>query len=104
MKSDAPKRKIFSDAVDLLAGDSPVGAAAGNGIEMLDIDCIRPFHNHPFHLYEGERLDDMVESIKEHGILTPVIVRKMHMDMRCFPVTTDRMRVSWLGLSKYRQS
>lgn len=78
MKADAPKRKIFSDAVDLLAGDSPVGAAAGNGIEMLDIDCIRPFHNHPFHLYEGERLDDMVESIKEHGILTPVIVRKMH--------------------------
>lgn len=78
MKADAPKRKIFSDAVDLLAGDSPVGVAAGNGIEMLDIYCIRPFHNHPFHLYEGERLDDMVESIKEHGILTPVIVRKMH--------------------------
>ncbi len=24
--------------------------------------------------YEGERLDDMVESIKEHGILNPVIV------------------------------
>lgn len=78
MKADAPKREIFSDAVDLLAGDSPVGAAAGNGIEMLNIDCIRPFHNHPFHLYEGERLDDMVESIKEHSILTPVIVRKMH--------------------------
>lgn len=78
MKSDAPKRKIFSDAVDLLAGDPPASVAAGNGIEMLDIDCIRPFHNHPFHLYEGERLDDMVDSIKEHGILTPVIVRKMH--------------------------
>lgn len=78
MKSDAPKRKIFSDAVDLLAGDPPASVATGNGIEMLDIDCIRPFHNHPFHLYEGERLDDMVESIKEHGILTPVIVRKMH--------------------------
>lgn len=78
MKVDAPKRKIFSDAVDLLAGDPPASVATGNGIEMLDIDCIRPFHNHPFHLYEGERLDDMVESIKEHGILTPVIVRKMH--------------------------
>ena len=70
MKSDAPKRKIFSDAVDLLAGGPPASVATGNGIEMLDIDCIRPFHNHPFHLYEGERLDDMVESIKEHGILT----------------------------------
>ena len=77
MKADAPKRKIFSDAVDLLAGDPPAGAAVG-GVEMLDINEIRPFHDHPFHLYEGERLDDMVESIKEHGILNPVIVRKMH--------------------------
>lgn len=45
---------------------------------MLDVDAIKPFRHHPFHLYEGERLNDMVESIKEHGILTPVIVRKMH--------------------------
>lgn len=77
MKADAPKRKIFSDAVDLLVGDPPVGVAVG-GVEMLDINVIRPFHDHPFHLYEGERLDDMVESIKEHGILNRVIVRKMY--------------------------
>lgn len=77
MKADAPKGKIFSAAVDLLAGDPPAGAATG-GVEILDINGIRPFHDHPFHLYEGERLDDMVESIKEHGILNPVIVRKMH--------------------------
>ncbi len=78
MKADAPKRKIFSDAVDLLTGDPSAGAAAGDGVEILDINGIRPFHDHPFHLYEGERLNDMVESIKEHGILNPVIVRKMH--------------------------
>ena len=77
MKTNAPKRQIF-DAVDLLAGDDPAGAVCSSGIEMLDIDAIRPFKHHPFHLYEGERLDDMVESIKEHGILNPVIVRKMH--------------------------
>lgn len=47
-------------------------------VQMLDIDEIRPFRNHPFHLYESERLNDMVESIKERGILVPVIVRKMH--------------------------
>lgn len=47
-------------------------------VQMLDIDEIRPFRNHPFHLYESERLNDMVESIKEQGILVPVIVRKMH--------------------------
>ena len=76
MKADVPKRKIFSDAVDLLSPGEQ--APAGSGVEMLNIDEIKPFRHHPFHLYEGERLDDMVESIKEHGILNPVIVRTVH--------------------------
>ena len=38
---------------------------------------IKPFHDHPFHLYEGERLEDMIASIKEHGVLNPVIVQKV---------------------------
>lgn len=74
MKADA-KRKIFSDAVDLIGGD--VATVAGNGIEMLPIDKIKPYHEHSFHLYEGERLQDMVESIREHGALSPVIVQKV---------------------------
>ena len=76
MKADAPKRKIFNDAVDRLSMGEQ--APCGSGVEMLDIDSIKPFRHHPFHLYEGERLNDMVESIKEHGVLNPVIVRKMH--------------------------
>ena len=71
MKANQPKRKVFNDAVDLLTGGEPE-----NGVQTLPIDAIVPFHEHPFKLYEGERLDDMVESIKEHGVLTPVIVRK----------------------------
>ena len=65
------KRKVF-DAVDLLTAEVPECA----GVQTIAIDSIMPFHNHPFKLYEGARLDDMVESIKEHGVLTPVIVRK----------------------------
>lgn len=79
MKANSTKRKIF-DAVDLLTEDTssqmPVKTMKG-GVTMLDIDSIKPFHNHPFHLYEGDRLDDMVESIRDHGILNPVIVRKI---------------------------
>lgn len=73
MKANEPKRKIFADAVDLIGGNEVM---AEHGITMLDVELIRPFHNHPFRLYEGERLQDMVESIKEHGVLNPVIVRK----------------------------
>lgn len=71
MKANQPKRKVFNDAIDLLTGTEPEG-----GVQMLPIDAIIPFHEHPFKLYEGERLNDMVESIREHGILTPVIVQK----------------------------
>lgn len=34
------------------------------------------YHNHPFTLYTGKRLDDMVESIKENRVLNPIIVLK----------------------------
>ena len=36
-----------------------------------------PFKGHPFRLYEGERLDDMVASIKANGVLVPVIARRV---------------------------
>lgn len=41
----------------------------------LDIKTLVPFNNHPFRLYQGERLNDMVQSIKELGVLLPIIVR-----------------------------
>ncbi len=78
MKANAPKRKIF-DAVDMMMADASQ-AETGNGLQSLQVDKIKPFHDHPFHLYEGERLDDMVESIREHGVLNPVIVRKKGCD------------------------
>lgn len=74
MKVNAPKRKVFTDAIDLLS-DEPV-VAVENAQTMIPVDKIVPFHNHPFRLYEGERLNDMVESIREHGVLNPVIVQK----------------------------
>ena len=77
MKANAPKRKVFQDALDLLAEDPvkdmPVPV---NGIVSIPVEEIHPFHDHPFRLYEGERLEDMVQSIREHGVLNPVIVRK----------------------------
>ncbi len=75
MKANGPKRKIF-DAVDMMTADVPK-AETSKGLQSLPVDSIKPFHDHPFHLYQGERLDDMVESIREHGVLNPVIVRKI---------------------------
>lgn len=45
--------------------------------QRLDVNIadLQPFHNHPFKLYKGKRLEDMIESIKEHGVIIPLIVR-----------------------------
>lgn len=75
MKANAPRRKVFNDAINLLADEVPVPVVE-NGIQMILIENIKPFHNHPFRMYEGERMEDMVDSIKEHGVLNPVIVHK----------------------------
>ncbi|WP_312908812.1 ParB/RepB/Spo0J family partition protein [Tissierella praeacuta] len=50
------------------------------GTTEVDLSQLVPFKNHPFKLYEGERLNDMVESIKEHGVITPLIVRQLEDD------------------------
>lgn len=75
MKANAQKRKVFQDAVDLISPDAV--NVVDDGQAMIPVEKIVPFHNHPFRLYEGKRLEDMVESIREHGILIPVIVQKM---------------------------
>ena len=70
------KRKVFGDAVDLLM-DEIEEREVPKGIQLIQIKNIQPFHDHPFHLYEGERLEDMIASVKEHGILNPVIVQNI---------------------------
>ena len=46
-----------------------------NQVKQIPCDMLVPYHNHKFELYSGERLDDMVESIRQNGVLIPVIVQ-----------------------------
>jgi ParB family chromosome partitioning protein len=43
--------------------------------EKVSIDNLVNFKNHPFKLYEGQRLQDMVDSIKANGVIIPIVVR-----------------------------
>ena len=46
-------------------------------IELLDINKLEHFKNHPFKLYEGQPLTDMIESILNNGLFSPIIVRPL---------------------------
>ena len=41
----------------------------------IKLDELVPFKDHPFKLYEGQRLADMVHSIQANGVIVPIIVR-----------------------------
>ena len=49
--------------------------AVKNAVKQIPCDMLHPYHNHRFELYTGERLEDMVESLKENGVLSPIIVQ-----------------------------
>lgn len=67
------KREI-TDAVDFLLEDTSV--LEQGDIQNIELNLLENYHNHPFTLYTGKRLSDMVESVKENGILNPIIVLK----------------------------
>ena len=46
-----------------------------NQIKQIPVNMLVPYHNHKFTLYQGERLDDMVESIRKNGVMTPIVVQ-----------------------------
>ena len=62
---------------ELLMVVEPENQAANikSGVIRLKFSQVDPYPNHPFRLYSGERLEDMIASISNYGILTPMIVR-----------------------------
>ena len=43
--------------------------------EMIQVDKLRTFENHPYKVEENEEMEMLIQSIKENGILSPLIVR-----------------------------
>lgn len=64
-----------------------------NAVQNIDIDKLVPYKNHCFRLYEGERLDDMVRSVRNYGIMIPVIVRNVP-DTDTFEILSGHNRVN----------
>ena len=65
----APLDKLFEPTV-------PKGPELPQ-VDTLDIAQLHPFADHPFPPYTDERLRDLTDSIREHGVLMPVLVRPM---------------------------
>ncbi len=67
--------KNIGEKIKLTSIDELLGVPANAGAEEIDIGLIRPFKDHPFKVIDDEKMDDLVESVIQQGILTPVLVR-----------------------------
>lgn len=48
----------------------------GEQVLTVPIAEIDDFPDHPFHVVEDEAMQEMRESVKQYGVLTPAVVRK----------------------------
>lgn len=94
MSKKLVKREI-TDAVDILLDG--VGVLEQGDIQDIEIDLLEAYHDHPFTLYTGKRLNDMVDSIRENGILNPIIVLKK--EDGAYEILSGHNRVNAAGLA-----
>ena len=60
--------------VSLLSPDSPTRSV---GVRIVPVDHIEPNPEQPRMVFEQEALDELTASIREHGVLQPILVRPL---------------------------
>ena len=70
---------------------------------VLKIADLHPFPDNPFRVVEDEMLMELAESIKEFGIVTPIITRPME-DGNGYEVIAGQRRVRACELAGDRKS
>ncbi len=75
-KLNLNKKLKGHDLINDIIGKPDINSDDGD-IKQIKTYMLISFKNHPFKLYDGEKLNDLVESIKEYGILSPVIAREI---------------------------
>ena len=63
--------------VDLFSTEASRQDASLEKIREIPLDQLIPFKDHPFKVIDDESMMDTVQSIREHGILLPLIARPM---------------------------
>ena len=60
---------------NLFSSESDRQDAKLEKVQNLQLSELFPFKDHPFQIRDDEEMEKMVDSIKDHGVLTPAIVR-----------------------------
>lgn len=74
-KNNQPFRTLKKGSgLDILFGDTPVGDTPPSE-EKLDIDLIKLPQQQPRRYFDPQKMKQLVESVRNHGIIEPLLVR-----------------------------
>ena len=74
MKEQEQKMKL-PKLDDLFTSQAQRDYERAEKVEKIDINKISDFPNHPFKVKDDDKMEEMVKSIKQYGVILPVIVR-----------------------------
>ena len=74
MKEQEQKMKL-PKLDDLFTSQAQRDYEKAEKVEEIDISKISDFPNHPFKVKDDDKMKEMVKSIKQYGVILPVIVR-----------------------------
>ncbi len=74
-KYTRPGQKIKLKSVEEL-----LGVVNEESAMDIEIEKIRPFKDHPFKVLDDDKMQDLIESIRINGILSPVLIRPVGND------------------------
>lgn len=69
------KNSRSGEKINLTSIDELLGVVGEESAMEIEIKQIRPFKDHPFKVSDDEKMQDLISSIQEHGVITPVLLR-----------------------------
>ena len=64
-----------------------------NTKKNISIEKLHPFENHPYKVQDNEEMDALAESIKVHGVVSPIIVRPLENTTAEYEIISGHRRV-----------
>ena len=64
-----------------------------NTKKNISIEKLHPFENHPYKVQDNEEMDALAESIKAHGVVSPIIIRPLENTTDEYEIISGHRRV-----------
>ncbi|MCG8694961.1 MAG: ParB/RepB/Spo0J family partition protein [Minwuiales bacterium] len=96
MSDEGPSKKGLGRGLAALLGDDPAEDLASldrvRATKDVPVEQLRPGPYQPRRLFNEEQLDSLVQSVKERGILQPILVRRSPTDSTEYEIVAGERR------------